>query len=127
MEASNAKQPPISPRMSIYRWRLTMLSSIAHRGSGLLLLLAIPAAFLLILMMSHGMIGFVYGMSWLHHPVGAALLWATCTTLTYHMANGIRFLCLDAGWGESRDMMRLSAKFVWVTTIMAAALLAVML
>ncbi|MDQ6989142.1 MAG: succinate dehydrogenase, cytochrome b556 subunit [Mariprofundaceae bacterium] len=119
--------PPISPRLSIYRWRLTMLSSICHRASGMLLLLLIPALIWLLLTMSHNMVDFVYAMTWLHSPLGKLLVWLTCTSLLYHILNGIRFLCLDMGYGESRVMMRLSAKLVWLATLALAIVLAVAL
>jgi succinate dehydrogenase / fumarate reductase cytochrome b subunit len=119
------KQPPLSPRLSIYRWRLTMFASIAHRASGIFLVLVIPLAFWLLLSMGHGYISFVYGLTWLQGVTGTFLLWLTCVALFYHFSNGIRFLLLDIGKTDSREAMRLSAKIVVFSTLIFAFLLAV--
>lgn len=122
---SHSKQPPLSPRLSIYRWRLTMIASLAHRGSGVFLVLAIPAAFWLLLTMSHNHIGYMYGLIWLQSPLGTVILWLTCVALFYHLINGIRFLLLDIGKADSREAMKLSAKIVVFSTLIFAVLLAV--
>ena len=121
----NRKQPPLSPRLSIYRWRLTMIASLAHRASGLFLVLVIPAAFWLLLTMAHNNIGYLVGVSWLQSSTGTFLLWLTCIALFYHFFNGIRFLLLDIGKTNSRKAMRLSAKLVVWSTVLAAIVLAV--
>ena len=119
----NRKQPPLSPRLSIYRWRLTMIASLAHRASGLFLVLVIPAAFWLLLTMAHNNIGYLVGVSWLQSSTGTFLLWLTCVALFYHFFNGIRFLLLDIGKTDSREAMKLSAKIVVFTTIIFALIL----
>jgi len=119
------QQPPLSPRLSIYRWRLTMLASIAHRASGVFLVLTIPILLWLLLSMSHGDRFYVHGVTWLQSATGTCLLWLTCVTLFYHFANGIRFLLLDIGKAESREAMKFSAKLVLSSTIIFALLLAV--
>ncbi len=116
---------PISPRLSIYRWRLTMLASIMHRASGVFLVLVIPAAFWLLLTMAHDNTNYMYALVWLQGPIGTFLLWLTSVALFYHFSNGVRFLCLDAGWGESRTMMKTSAKLVLASTLFMAILLAI--
>ncbi len=121
----NRKQPPLSPRLSIYRWRLTMVASIAHRASGIFLVFVMPAALWLLLAMAHGSIAYMYGLTWLQGSTGTFLLWLTCVALFYHFSNGIRFLLLDTGKTDSREAMKLSAKIVVFTTIIFALVLAV--
>jgi len=115
---------PLSPRLSIYRWRAPMLASIAHRGSGLLLVLFIP----LYLWLLHGMSAspeqYAATLDWLHSLAGRVLLWVVGVVLVYHFSNGIRFLCIDSGWGESRAMMVFSAKLVLAVAGVTALLLA---
>ncbi|MDX8387579.1 MAG: succinate dehydrogenase, cytochrome b556 subunit [Ghiorsea sp.] len=125
-EATN-KEAPLSPRLSIYRWRLTMFASIAHRGSGVWLVLSVPILLWLFLTMAHNAGSFQYGLYGLHHPIGKLCLWLTATAFIYHFINGIRFLLLDAGFGESRDMMKRSAKIVLLLTLISAAAMAVIL
>jgi len=121
----NNQQSPLSPRLSIYRWRLTMFASIAHRGSGIFLVLVIPAALWLLLSMAHGKMSYLYGLAWLQSAQGTFLLWLTCVALCYHLLNGIRFLLLDIGKTDSREAMKLSAKLVVFSTLIFALILAI--
>ncbi len=101
-----------------------MLASIAHRGSALLLVLFVP----LYLWLLQGMTGspdqYTATLQWLHSLTGKVLLWLVGVALIYHFSNGIRFLCIDAGWGESRTMMLLSARLVLVIAGVTAFVLA---
>ena len=121
----NNKQPPLSPHLPIYKWRLTMFASIAHRMSGVFLVLTMPMAFWLLLSMSHGKIMYAYGLSWLQSSTGTVLLWLMCVALFYHLINGVRFLLLDIGKTDSREAMKLSAKIVVFSSIAFALILAV--
>ncbi len=116
----NPDPRPLSPRLSVYRWRPTMLASLLHRVSGLVLVLFVP----LYLWLLHGMTGspqsFAEASAWMHSPPGRLLLWLVGVSLVYHFCNGVRFLMLDAGWGESRRMMRLSARAVLAIAAIAA-------
>ena len=97
-----------------------MLASIAHRASGMVLVLFVP----FYLWVLHGMTGspedFEQALSLLHSPFGGLTLWMAGTAFVYHFCNGIRFLMLDAGWGESQPMLRLSARLVIVVAAVAA-------
>jgi len=127
MSVATNKPAPQSPRLSIYRWRLTMIASLAHRASGIVLALGIPTLLWMLLTMSHNPGNFTTMLGWLHHPMGQFSLWATATALCYHFINGIRFLCLDIGIGESRDSMKLTAKLVLVVTVVFSPLFLVLL
>ncbi len=104
-----------------------MIASLLHRASGLALVLFIP----LYLWLLPGMTGTPDEFSdiqlWLHSPLGRIVLWLVGSSLIYHFFNGIRFLCLDAGWGESREMMRMGARIVVGIGMIAFVLLGVML
>jgi len=101
-----------------------MIASIAHRVSGLLLILFAP----LYLWLLHGMTGspdrYAITLDWLHSLTGKVLLWLVAVALIYHFSNGIRFLCVDSGWGESRIMMALSAKLVLIVAVSITILFA---
>jgi succinate dehydrogenase / fumarate reductase cytochrome b subunit len=113
---------PMSPRLSIYRWHIPMIASIAHRASGVALILFVP----FYLWVLHGMTGtpddFDQALALLHSPIGRLILWMAATAVVYHFCNGIRFLTLDAGWCESQQMMRLSARIVLFMALLAALL-----
>ncbi len=100
-----------------------MLASIAHRGSGVLLVLFLP----FYLWVLHGMLGtpqdFDQALALLHSGMGRLILWGVGVAITFHFCNGIRFLMLDAGWCESQRMMRLSARIVLSIAVASALLL----
>jgi len=118
---------PLSPRVSVYRWQPAMLASIAHRASGMMLVLFIPIYLCLLSELTGTPDEFAAAQVWMHSIVGRVILWLAGASLIYHLLNGIRFLCLDAGWGESRDMMRFSARVVVGIGFAAVAVLGVML
>lgn len=126
-ERPKAPKRPLSPRLSIYRWQPAMIASIAHRASGVVLFLFVP----LYLWLLHGMTGspesFASASEWLHSGLGKVSLWVVGTALIYHFCNGIRFLALDAGFGETREIMRSSAKNVIIIAAVTAIVLAVLL
>jgi succinate dehydrogenase / fumarate reductase cytochrome b subunit len=118
---------PLSPRLTVYRWSIVMMASGAHRASGVLLVLFVP----FYLWVLHGMTGspedFSHISDLLHSLPGRLMLWLVSVALVYHFCNGIRFLCLDAGWGESQPMMRGTAKLVIATAVLAAVAFGVLL
>ncbi|MDQ6995829.1 MAG: succinate dehydrogenase, cytochrome b556 subunit [Mariprofundus sp.] len=116
--------PPLSPRLSIYRWHPGMIASIAHRGSGLILVLCAPLYLWLLHGMADNAANFATVFDWLHSGMGKFSLWLAGVALVYHFCNGIRFLTMDAGWGESRARLRSSAKMVIAVSAVAALLLA---
>jgi len=97
-----------------------MIASIAHRASGMALILFVP----FYLWVLHGMTGtsddFDRALALLHSPVARLALWIAGVAVVYHFCNGIRFLTLDAGWCESQQMMRLSARIVLFIALLAA-------
>lgn len=123
-QLTKSRPMPLSPRLTIYKWRAPMLASIAHRASGMVLVLFVP----FYLWVLHGMTGspedFEAARALLYTPVGRLTLWMAGTSFVYHFFNGIRFLLLDAGWGESHAMLRLSARLAIAIAFVAGLVLA---
>jgi len=126
-EGPEQRMRPLSPRLSIYRWQPGMIASLAHRASGLILVLFVP----LYLWLLHGMTGspdhFEQMQVWLHSGPGKFSLWLAGVALFYHFCNGLRFLAIDAGWLEGRNVLRLSARIVIGAAILVAAVMAFLL
>ncbi len=89
-----------------------MLASLLHRASGIVLVLFVPLYLWLLHLMTGSPESFAQAQAWMHTPLGRLLFWGVGAALIYHFANGIRFLLLDLGVGESRRAMRASARFV---------------
>ncbi len=124
LSPSLSSPSPLSPRLSIYRWHPGMIASIMHRGTGLILVVSLP----LYLWLLHGMAdhaeNFSLVLNWLHSGLGKFTLWLVGSALVYHFCNGLRFLTIDAGWGESRSRLYNGAKIVIAISAAAALLLA---
>lgn len=101
-----------------------MLASVAHRASGIVLVLFVPVYLWLLRVLTGPPEDFAAGLHFLHSPVGRLVLWLAGASLIYHFCNGIRFICLDAGWGESRASVRLTARLVIGAGVLAMLLLA---
>ena len=98
MSALHHKRP-LSPHLQVYRPQLTSMLSITHRLTGIALsfgsiLLVIWAGAL-----AMGPEAYYAISQWLTCPLGITLLmgWAFC--FYFHLANGIRHLFWDWGWG----------------------------
>jgi len=118
---------PLSPRLTIYRWQPGMIASLAHRVSGLALVLFVPIYLWLLRGMTGSSEQFDATSIWLHSGWGKLFLWLMGVALVYHFINGIRFLCIDTGWFESRSAMRATAVVVLAVAAVAALLLMVLL
>ena len=113
-------QRPLSPYW-IYRWEITMWLSSLHRITGLLLSLGavVLAAWLIALASgpdAFGAMAEFVGAAWFK-PLLVG--WTFC--FFYHLANGVRHLAWDAGYGFDRQRIRSSGRWVIVVTILATA------
>lgn len=90
---------PLSPHLQIYRWQLTSVLSILHRLTGVAL--AVGALLLVwwIVAVALGPKAFAFTQDFLGSIVGRILLFAWSWSMFYHLGNGIRHLCWDAGLG----------------------------
>ena len=103
---------PLSPHLQIYRWPITMLTSILHRATGVALysgsvLLLIWLAAAATGAEAYGRVIAVYG-----SPLGLAVLTGYGWALAYHALNGVRHLFWDAGAGFGKRQAKASSLVV---------------
>jgi succinate dehydrogenase / fumarate reductase, cytochrome b subunit len=98
-ETSGLPPRPLSPHLSIWRWHVTMFTSIAHRATGVGLYVAALIAAGWAVSLASG--PEVYGayMALLGSVLGKLVLFAITVALFYHLANGTRHLVWDFGYG----------------------------
>ena len=118
---------PLSPRLSIYRLHPVTLASGAHRISGLVLILAVPFYIWLLVALTGSSGEFQNAIDLLRSFWGKLALWIVGMALIYHLLNGVRFLTIDAGWRDKRDLMLAGAKVMLGIAALAAPLLGVLL
>ncbi len=121
------KVRPRSPRISIYRLHPETLASGVHRLSGLVVILFLPFYVWLLQDLTRGPESFEQSLDILRSVWGRLSLWMVGVALIYHLCNGIRFLCLDIGWGDSRRMMRLTSQIMLAIAVLSSLVLGILL
>ena len=111
---------PLSPFTSVWRWHLTMFTSIAHRVTGVGLYLGALIAAGWAIALASGPEAFAQYTALLASPLGKFVLFGMTVSLFYHFANGIRHLVWDTGHGLDVRSANLSAVFVLAFSITAA-------
>lgn len=118
----NNNDRPLSPHLSIYRWPVTMVTSILHRATGV----AMAVGFLVL-------VGWLFDaasgpevydkfLGVMNTTIGCVLLVGWSFAFFYHLANGIRHLVWDTGRGLEKEQATASAWFVIAASIVLTAL-----
>lgn len=108
---------PLSPHLSIYRWPITMTLSILHRISGVALSTGLIAFALWLVAASGGERTYLEYVSFLGSWPGLLLLIGWSAAFFLHLANGIRHLVWDFGYGFELRQANASAWFVLAVTV----------
>ncbi|MGQ4583500.1 succinate dehydrogenase, cytochrome b556 subunit [Lysobacter sp. F60174L2] len=104
---ANSERPrsprPLSPHLQVYSWQVQMVTSILHRGTGIVLVLGS-------LLLACGLMSLAAGpeqwsgfSGFARSPLGFLILFGWSWSLAFHLVNGIRHLLQDAGLGFSID------------------------
>lgn len=113
---------PMSPHLGVYRWQITMVSSILNRATGIALSVGTLLLVWWLLAAAAGPKPFALVQEFLISPIGLFLLLGWTVALFYHFFAGIRHLTWDVGYGfEKRNLNIIS----WATiacTLVASAL-----
>ena len=111
---------PLSPHLQIYRWPITMATSITHRATGM----ALAAGTLLV---AWWLIAAASGPEYYQpfqmaaqNPLGQLVLFGFVWSLAYHLLNGIRHLFWDLGYGLNVHTARKTGVLVIVMSVLIA-------
>lgn len=119
----NRGNRPLSPHLSVYRFQMSMFTSIVHRITGVGLTLG---AFMIVwwfLAASSGPEYFAVADGFLTSWFGALILIASLWALSYHFCNGIRHLVWDTGRGLGKDTAFKSGVAVLVGSVILTILI----
>jgi len=128
--ADNPQRPmaanrPLSPHMTIYRWPVTMMTSITHRATGIALSVGMVILAWWLVSISNGPEGFESFHAVVDTPLGLLVLFAITWSLAFHFCNGIRHLAWDLGYGFSKEASRQgSILVIALSVILAVAIFA---
>lgn len=97
--APRPEDRPIAPHLSVWRWHVTMASSILHRLTGIGLYGAAIGLALWLMAAAAGDDVYAPVALLLLSPLGQIALYLIVAAIAYHLANGIRHLVFDTGVG----------------------------
>ena len=117
-----ASSRPLSPHLSIWKWRVHAITSITHRvtGNGLAFVgLSLFAWWLAAAATSKE--AYETFLSVATSPFGW-LVWVGISWFFFqHLLSGIRHLLMDTGWGYELGVAKLSATWTWVGSVLLTA------
>ena len=119
----NIRPRPLSPHLQVYRWQMTSVLSILHRGTGLFLVLGTVMIAFWVVALALGQNIFASYQGLLGSLLGKVLLIGWSFSLFYHWANGIRHLLWDAGWGYEIDRVYMTGWIVVSISVILTGLL----
>ena len=112
---------PISPHLQIYKPQLTSLLSITHRGTGVFLSLGALGLTLFLTSAAGNPECYAALQRHLACWYGQLIILASMFSLFYHLCNGIRHLCWDAGMGLDLEHTYRSGYIVIAVSLLATA------
>ncbi|MGE4609872.1 MAG: succinate dehydrogenase, cytochrome b556 subunit [Paracoccaceae bacterium] len=117
----NRGERPLSPHLSIYRWQVSMLTSMTHRITGVGLTLGAVLVVWWFLAASTSAEYFEFAdkvlTSWFGSMILIGSLWALC----FHFLNGIRHLIWDTGRGLERETAQKTGIAVLIGSVVLTA------
>ncbi len=117
------REPPMSPHLTVWRWHITMATSILHRATGVALYVGALIAAAWAISLANGPEAYAQFKALLGSPLGKVVMFGLTLSVFYHLANGIRHLVWDAGHGL--DLKSANASSVVVLAFAVAATLAI--
>lgn len=98
-ERATGPARPLSPHLQIYRPQLTSVLSILHRGTGIALAVGTLMLVWWLVAAAAGPGPFATAQGFIGSWLGLLILFGWTFSLFFHLANGIRHLFWDAGYG----------------------------
>ncbi len=119
MSENGSDLRPLSPFTTVWRWHVTMVTSILHRASGVALVGGVMVLVTWLYAAAQGPESYSILMALMASWPGRALLFGFTLALCFHLLNGVRYLMWDIGHGYEKQTADRTAWFA----IVGAALL----
>lgn len=114
---------PLSPHLSVYKFKYTLVSSILNRFSGIALSVGLIALTYWLLAVAAGARAQAQAQALLCTPLARLFLAAMVIAFCYHLVAGIRHLVWDTGRGLERTTAQKSAWLVGLLSIVLMLLI----
>ena len=101
------REPPVSPHLltgglfsrPLWRWHITMWTSILHRVTGIVLYVGVLIAAAWAISLAAGPEAYAAFKAAMGSILGLVVMFGLTLSLFYHLANGVRHLVWDSGKG----------------------------
>lgn len=123
MAAAAPDERPLSPHLQVWRWHVTMATSILHRVTGIGLYLAVLCFVIWLIALAIGPDAYAPVDALFHSWFGQLALYGVVALLAYHAANGVRHLVFDTGAHLDPKRASVTAWLVLVFAFVAPAAL----
>jgi len=114
-----ARDRPLSPHLQIYRPQLTSVVSFGHRATGVALAVGLIFLVWWLVALTRGPADFALVQRVIGSFIGRLFLFGWTWSLFYHLANGLRHLAWDVGWGFDLESTYVSG---WLVVAFSVAL-----
>lgn len=114
---------PLSPHLSVYKFKYTLLTSILNRFTGLALTLGLLLLTYWLTALSRGPEAYAAALELLSHGLAKLVYAALLVAFCYHLVAGIRHLVWDTGRYMEKSQSQRSAWIIAVVTVLLAAVL----
>jgi succinate dehydrogenase cytochrome b subunit len=114
---------PMSPHLSLYRFKYTLASSIFNRFTGGVLTFGLLVLLYWLVALSQGPEAYAKAYVVLSHWFFKIVFVGLLFSFSYHLAAGIRHLVWDTGRGLERSTSQKSAWFVGAVSVLLTLLL----
>jgi succinate dehydrogenase / fumarate reductase cytochrome b subunit len=111
---------PLSPHLTIYRWPVTMLTSITHRATGVGLSFGAVVLAWWLVSISNGPEGWQSFHAIMDTPLGLLVLFGFAWALVFHFLNGIRHLAWDLGYGFPKQVSERNSVIILALSLLGA-------
>ncbi len=123
--ADNPQKPaattrPLSPHLTIYRWPVTMATSITHRITGVGLSVGAVILAWWLVSISNGPEGWQRFHALSDTPIGLLVVFGLTWSLVYHFLNGVRHLAWDLGYGFEKNLAERNSMLILAASILIA-------
>jgi succinate dehydrogenase / fumarate reductase cytochrome b subunit len=119
-QKSGANARPLSPFLTIYRWPVTMMTSITHRVTGTGLAVGIVVLAWWLVCISNGPEGWQSFHAIWDTPIGLLVLFGLTWSLIFHFLNGVRHLAWDLGYGFPKQLAERNSVIIFALSILGA-------
>lgn len=108
---------PLSPHVQVWRWHVTMATSITHRMSGVGNALGACMMTWWLVATASGPEAYAVFAGFLDSLLGRLILFGFTASLIYHVLNGIRHLVWDTGAGFALGTSRTTGLLVYLGAV----------